>query len=194
MADFPTTPRVAGVALVKTNDARLAAAADLATHLADTSDAHDASAVSYAGGTGMSATDVEAAIDELATEKADYTAWSAFTPTWTASVSNPAIGNGTLSGRYALVGKILFWSIVLSPGTTTTFGSGTWKFAIPPGTPAGLSVGNALAYGTGPLYLGQGLVSSVIEPLFSTGIASASVPQAWANGTPLVMSGSYEIS
>ena len=43
----------------------------LAAHLADTSDAHDASAISYAGGTGMSATDVEAAIDELATEKAD---------------------------------------------------------------------------------------------------------------------------
>jgi hypothetical protein len=42
---------------------------DLAAHLADTSDAHDASAISYAGGTGMSATDVEAAVDELATEK-----------------------------------------------------------------------------------------------------------------------------
>lgn len=41
----------------------------LAAHLADTSDAHDASAISYAGGTGMAATDVEAAIDELATEK-----------------------------------------------------------------------------------------------------------------------------
>lgn len=46
-------------------------AADLAAHLADAADAHDASAISYAGGTGMSATDVEAAIDELATEKAN---------------------------------------------------------------------------------------------------------------------------
>lgn len=43
----------------------------LTNHLNDTSDAHDASAISYAGGTGMSATDVEAAIDELATEKAN---------------------------------------------------------------------------------------------------------------------------
>lgn len=48
--------------------------AALAAHLADTSDAHDASAISYAGGTGMSATDVEAAIDELATEKANDSA------------------------------------------------------------------------------------------------------------------------
>jgi hypothetical protein len=49
-----------------------ALASDLTAHLNDTSDAHDASAVSYAGGTGMSATDVEAAIDELATEKISF--------------------------------------------------------------------------------------------------------------------------
>jgi hypothetical protein len=47
--------------------------ADLDAHLADTSDAHDASAISYAGGTGMAATDVEAGLDELATEKLDKT-------------------------------------------------------------------------------------------------------------------------
>lgn len=45
--------------------------ASITAHLNDTIDAHDASAISYAGGTGMSATDVEAAIDELATEKLD---------------------------------------------------------------------------------------------------------------------------
>ncbi len=45
--------------------------AGLAAHLADTVDAHDASTISYAGGAGMSATDVEAALDELATEKAN---------------------------------------------------------------------------------------------------------------------------
>jgi hypothetical protein len=43
-------------------------------HIADTSGAHAASAISYAGGTGMSATDVEAAIDELATEKLNASA------------------------------------------------------------------------------------------------------------------------
>lgn len=50
-------------------DARYITTGDLNDHLADTADAHDASAISYNGGTGMSATDVEAAIDELATEK-----------------------------------------------------------------------------------------------------------------------------
>ena len=62
-----------GGALVELTPAQV-----MATHTGDTVDAHDASAISYAGGTGMSATDVEAAIDELATEKANL-AGAAFT-------------------------------------------------------------------------------------------------------------------
>lgn len=42
---------------------------DLDAHLNDTTDAHDATAISYAGSTGLSATTVEAALDELDTEK-----------------------------------------------------------------------------------------------------------------------------
>ena len=42
-------------------------------HLADTTDAHDASAISYAGSANLSATTVEAALDELDTEKASVT-------------------------------------------------------------------------------------------------------------------------
>jgi hypothetical protein len=47
---------------------------NLDNHINDTDDAHDAAAVSYAGGTGISATSVEGALDELATEKLDASA------------------------------------------------------------------------------------------------------------------------
>lgn len=53
--------------------ADMATQAELDAHINDTTAAHAASSISYAGGTGMSATDVEAAIDELANEKADLT-------------------------------------------------------------------------------------------------------------------------
>jgi hypothetical protein len=43
---------------------------NLDNHTGDTTDAHDASAISYAGATGLAATDVEAALDELDSEKA----------------------------------------------------------------------------------------------------------------------------
>ena len=45
-------------------------AADLQAHLDDTTDAHDASAISYGGSANLAATNVEAALDELDSEKA----------------------------------------------------------------------------------------------------------------------------
>ena len=45
--------------------------ADLTAHLNDTADAHDATAISYAGSSGLSAVTAEAALDELAVEKAN---------------------------------------------------------------------------------------------------------------------------
>jgi hypothetical protein len=56
----------AGLA-VQGSDARLTAAADLAAHLADTADAHDASAISYDNtASGLTAATTQAALDELA--------------------------------------------------------------------------------------------------------------------------------
>lgn len=52
------------------NSSVVAVANDLAAHLADPTAAHAASAISYAGSAGISATDVEGALDELDVEKA----------------------------------------------------------------------------------------------------------------------------
>jgi len=61
----------------------------------------------------------------------DQGAAIAYTPTWTASSVNPAIGNGTLSGRYIVRGRRYWVDIHLVAGSTTTFGTGTWSFALP---------------------------------------------------------------
>jgi hypothetical protein len=53
-----------------------------------------------------------------------------YTPTWTASV-NPAIGNGSLSGRYMKIGKMVFVWLNMTAGSTTTFGTGAWHFSLP---------------------------------------------------------------
>lgn len=58
-------------------------------------------------------------------------AWTSFTPTWTGSGGNPAIGNGTLSGAYLQVGKTLHVRYWMKAGSTTTFGTGTWYFTVP---------------------------------------------------------------
>lgn len=56
--------------------------ADAEAHLADTVDAHDASAISYNGSSGLSAIEVESALDELDTEKAPLAG-----PTFTGTVN-----------------------------------------------------------------------------------------------------------
>jgi hypothetical protein len=68
-----------------------ATASSVSDHINDTTAAHAASAISYGGGTGMSATDVEAAIDELATEKANAAV--------TLTAGNGLTGGGDLSAN-----------------------------------------------------------------------------------------------
>lgn len=58
-------------------------------------------------------------------------AWSTYTPTWTAVTTNPVLGNGILAGRDLQVGKTIQFSIKLTDGSTTTYGSGGWKFTVP---------------------------------------------------------------
>lgn len=57
--------------------------------------------------------------------------WISYTPTWTAGTTNPTLGNGTLTGGYRRIGdRIDFW-ISLTMGSTTTYGSGSYRFSIP---------------------------------------------------------------
>ena len=61
----------------------------------------------------------------------DLGKWQSYTVSWTAESTNPAIGNGTLAGRYVQIGKTVICSIALIMGSTTTYGSGNWKFSLP---------------------------------------------------------------
>jgi hypothetical protein len=57
--------------------------------------------------------------------------WSSYTPTWTATGTAPSLGNGTLSGNYIQIGKTVFAQIYFAAGSTTTFGTGSWRFSLP---------------------------------------------------------------
>src|SRR3990167_55478 len=59
------------------------------------------------------------------------TGWTAYTPTWTSSGTAPSLGNGTASGAYCQLGKLFLASFSVVAGSTTTFGSGTYFFALP---------------------------------------------------------------
>jgi hypothetical protein len=58
-------------------------------------------------------------------------AWNAYTPTWTAATTAPAIGDGSLAGKYAIVGKVCHFTALVTFGASTTYGSGVYTFGLP---------------------------------------------------------------
>jgi hypothetical protein len=59
------------------------------------------------------------------------TAWTSYTPVWTAASVNPVIGNGTITGQYKVIGKTCFVRGNVAMGSTTTFGTGEWYISMP---------------------------------------------------------------
>lgn len=58
--------------------------------------------------------------------------WSTYTPIWTASTTNPTLGNGSLIGRYKrLTAKTCVVRIDLIVGSTTNMGAGQMTFTLP---------------------------------------------------------------
>jgi hypothetical protein len=120
--------------------------------------------------------------------------WTSYVPVWTASSVNPVIGNGTITGSYALIGK-------------TTFGSGEWYVSMPftaanadailmtvtlldngsawynatmNGARAGFNTKAAMQY----VNITNGTASDV----------NATQPFTWANTDRFIWNGSYEIA
>lgn len=60
-----------------------------------------------------------------------FAARTTYTPTWTSTGTAPAIGNGSLTGRYMKIGRMVFCEINMIAGSTTTFGTGNYSFSLP---------------------------------------------------------------
>ena len=58
-------------------------------------------------------------------------AWETYTPTFTTAGTQPAIGNGTLTGRYARINKLIVAQINFLAGSTTTYGTSKLLFGLP---------------------------------------------------------------
>jgi len=58
--------------------------------------------------------------------------WQDYTPLWTASVTNPTLGNSVVSGRYVSVGTLIIGEIRVTGGTVGfSRGSGTYFLSLP---------------------------------------------------------------
>jgi len=125
--------------------------------------------------------------------------WAAYTPSWQSSGVNSALGNGTLTGEYTVIGKTVYARIKLTLGSTSTQGTGFWFFSVPPGYPMPGSlmdnVGQArLALGTNFLasafWANVNAVGLVAEN--TSALVGAGVPWTWSTGGTCTLWLTYE--
>lgn len=114
--------------------------------------------------------------------------WATYTPAWTASGSAPNIGNGTLTGRWTQVGKTVFAKIHLIAGSTTTWGSGDFRFGLPVNAGGSFDPrggGTAWLFDNGnAFYVAVAYVEATWTRLFTHNTAfavNATTPFTWGN-------------
>lgn len=125
--------------------------------------------------------------------------WEAWTPTWTATTTDPTLGNGVLSGRYFRNGKFVHCNLFLEFGSTTTEGVGTWEFSAP------VTAANLLGCGAAKLlnHLVKYYVAVATFPVTTTKIRvfseantgapiGSGIPFAWGVNDKMQFSLSYE--
>lgn len=133
-----------------------------------------------------------------ALEQIGHIPYGAYTVSWTGSVTNPAIGNGTLTGYYAAFMGFCFVNVRMFAGSTTTFGSGDWRFSLPipmNGSHHTFGPANLLDSGTARVPATARISSNVKTSvlLLSTTVVNATVPFTWTINDELVFSIWYPI-
>lgn len=113
-----------------------------------------------------------------------------YSTTWSGSVSNPTLGNGTLAATYSRSRDTIRINIDLVIGATTTLGSGYWSFSLPftkDASSTNHAIGTAHISCAGNYYVGAVVVSpgdnylTVYVNGTGTQMGSAS-PGAWVAG------------
>jgi hypothetical protein len=113
-----------------------------------------------------------------------YGAWTPYTPAWTASTTNPVLGNGTVIGRYMKIGRTVLCQIILTTGSTTTYGSGQYSFGLPSAlASSGVDSEGTARLTAGATYIGQCFASSGAS-VCSAAFPNSGTPATGANMTP----------
>lgn len=128
-------------------------------------------------------------------------AWQPYIPVWTASGSNPSIGNGSINGQYTKIGRTVLFRASITAGSTTTFGSGNYSISLPvagaPGTVAyPIGETSMVDVSVGTRYIRTLIMWTAATTTLILNEAGATVtptvPVTWADGDLFYFSGQYE--
>lgn len=125
-------------------------------------------------------------------------AWTSYVVAWTSGGTQPAIGNGTLEGKYLQANKLVVVHIRLIMGSTTTFGTGQYFLSLPVAARVASvpMVSYMLDSGTankaGMAFVTSGLTT--VAMVQNTTDVAATAPHTWANGDQIHVVGTYEVA
>jgi hypothetical protein len=173
VATFLGTPSSANLAAAVTDETGSGALVFATSPSLTTPNLGTPSAINLANGTNLPASGLASTTGSGAVALETY---ATYTPTWSASGTAPSLGNGTLSGTYTKTGKLVVATIAFTVGSTTTFGSGVWRFSLPFNAST-----DALLNGAGAVFMLHTGSS------FYTGVAKAN---GTANGIEVIVNGS----
>ena len=128
--------------------------------------------------------------------------WFSYTPTWGNTGTANTLGNGTITGQYALAGRICSAFINLNWGSTTAGGNGNWTFTLPPpmwdttAITASGDANDASISTTFPIAGATAISSTVIQvySINSTGQLTNAIPMIWASTDSLRILITYKVT
>lgn len=118
-------------------------------------------------------------------------AWTSYTPVFTAASGSPAVGNGTISGSYRRVGKVVDYRGAFIFGSTSNAGTGEWYMSTPFTTDAPDAVtGSAFLHDSGTAYYSCicafRAAATKLNFVTSATQVSNSAPFTWAAGDRVI--------
>lgn len=133
--------------------------------------------ISFSAGQFLTAADLQAMVDQI--DSLTNPGWTSYTPAWTSAGTAPAIGNGTITGRYrrAANSDLIIAEIKMVLGTTSTIGTGVYSWSLPVTAKAAAV---DMAQGSGS-YLRSGTIRYPITTTLKTTTTIGAYAGAYAN-------------
>lgn len=136
----------------------------------------------------------------IAQSKIAFDAWQTYSPSWTSSGTAPALQNGTLTGRYMQIGKLVTVQIKLTFGSSTTYGTGNYSLTVPVNasasagqyTPVGNASGSHSGLYNGFVVLNGTTTIQLYTPAAPGAIWGQTAPATWVSGDFIYAGLTYE--
>jgi len=112
----------------------------------------------------------------------------AYTPAWTSTGTAPILNNGTLTGMYFRLNKLVIARATWTPGSTTNFGTGGYRISLPIASNLGnFLYGYASYFDASTFNIYAMVVSQITSTTVQMSWNAGGINGTWGQATPVPM-------